>query len=188
MPRTARICCGWARCPRPGSRHRRYARTASWCAINTSCAGCVRGSRPARTRCWPSFGLRLDSQLRLIDTIEQEIDELDKRIRAIADDLGYRALLRLPGVGPVFTAILCVEIGEITRFPSQRWLNSWAGLTPRTGSSRCGPAPHTRRALKTDQRPPTHTTAREGHLRHELLLRRHSPRRTSASMSRASGR
>ncbi|MGH3523433.1 MAG: IS110 family transposase [Mycobacterium sp.] len=45
------------------------------------------------------FRLRLDSQLRLIDTIEQEIDELDKRIRAMfADDLGYRALLRLPGV------------------------------------------------------------------------------------------
>jgi transposase len=53
------------------------------------------------------FRLRLDSQLRLIDTIEQEIDELDERIRAMfADDLGYRALLRLPGACPVFAAIL----------------------------------------------------------------------------------
>jgi transposase len=78
------------------------------------------------------FRLRLDSQLRLIDTIEQEIDELDKRIRVMfADDLGYRALLRLPGVGPVFAAILRAEIGEITRFPSPGQLSSWAGLTPR---------------------------------------------------------
>ncbi|MFZ0216173.1 MAG: transposase [Candidatus Dormiibacterota bacterium] len=46
-------------------------------------------------------------------------------------DPGYRALLRLPGVGPVFAAILRAEIGEITRFPSPGQLSSWAGLTPR---------------------------------------------------------
>ena len=78
------------------------------------------------------FRVRLDSQLRLVDTIETEIDQLDGRVRAMfADDLGYRALLRLPGIGPVFAAIPRAEIGELTRFPSPGKLSSWAGLTPR---------------------------------------------------------
>ena len=34
-------------------------------------------------------------------------------------------------LGPVFAALRRAEIGEISRFPSPRQLNSWAGLTPR---------------------------------------------------------
>jgi transposase len=76
--------------------------------------------------------VRLDSQLHLIDAVEAEIKDLDGRIRGLFDaDAGYRALLRIPGIGPVFAAILRAEIGEIGRFPSPRQLNSWAGLTPR---------------------------------------------------------
>ncbi|HEY0693320.1 MAG TPA: IS110 family transposase, partial [Kribbella sp.] len=46
-------------------------------------------------------------------------------------DQAYRAVLRVPGIGPVFAAVFRAEIGEVTRFPSPRQLNSWAGLTPR---------------------------------------------------------
>jgi transposase len=79
-----------------------------------------------------AYRVRLDSQLHLIDAVEAEIKNLDGRIRGLFDaDAGYRALLRIPGIGPVFAAILRAEIGEIGRFPSPRQLNSWAGLTPR---------------------------------------------------------
>ena len=79
-----------------------------------------------------AFRVRLNSQLRLIDTLAAEIADLDGRIRAmLRADAGYRALLRVPGIGPVFGAILRAEIGEIGRFPSPRQLTSWAGLTPR---------------------------------------------------------
>jgi transposase len=79
-----------------------------------------------------AFRVRLDSQLHLIDTFEAEIEDLDGRIHAmLGADAGYRALLRIPGIGPVFAAILRAEIGEISRFSSPRQLNSWAGLTPR---------------------------------------------------------
>lgn len=38
---------------------------------------------------------------------EAEIENLDGRIRGLFDaDAGYRALLRIPGIGPVFAAIL----------------------------------------------------------------------------------
>jgi transposase len=79
-----------------------------------------------------AFRVRLDSQLSLIDTFEAEIEDLDGRIHAmLGADAGYRALRRIPGIGPVFAAILRAEIGEISRFPSPRQLTSWAGLTPR---------------------------------------------------------
>jgi hypothetical protein len=51
--------------------------------------------------------VHLDSQLHLIDAFEAEIEDLDGRIRGLFDaDAGYRALLRVAGIGPVFAAIL----------------------------------------------------------------------------------
>jgi transposase len=52
-----------------------------------------------------------------------------------ADFLGdwppYRAVLALPGIGPVLGAVAVAEIGDVTRFPGPGHLCSWAGLTPR---------------------------------------------------------
>jgi transposase len=80
----------------------------------------------------PAFRARLDSQLHLIDVLETEIDTFDRRIAALlADQAGYRAVLRVGGVGPVLGAIFCAEIGEVSRFPSPRQLCSWTGVTPR---------------------------------------------------------
>jgi transposase len=43
----------------------------------------------------------------------------------------YRAVQRLPGIGPVLGAVIVAEIGDITRFRHPARLCSWAGLTPR---------------------------------------------------------
>ena len=43
----------------------------------------------------------------------------------------YRAVRRLPGLGPVLAAVAVAEIGDISRFPAPGQLCSWAGLTPR---------------------------------------------------------
>jgi transposase len=54
-----------------------------------------------------AYRVHLDSQLHLIDAFEAEIEDLDGRIRGLFDaDAGYRALLRVAGIGPVFAAIL----------------------------------------------------------------------------------
>jgi transposase len=49
----------------------------------------------------------------------------------LAGDRGYQVIQQLPGIGPVLAAIICAEIGEVTRFKNAGQLCSWAGLTPR---------------------------------------------------------
>ncbi|WP_327591600.1 transposase [Streptomyces chartreusis] len=53
----------------------------------------------------------------------------------MAGDRGYQAVQTIPGIGPVFAAIMVAEIGDATRFPGPAQLSSWAGLTPRHRAS-----------------------------------------------------
>ena len=78
----------------------------------------------------------IDDALRALGYSEAEIPtaapesgseaETDLRVQVI-----YRALLQIPGVGPVLAAIFVAEIGDITRFARPEQLASWAGLTPK---------------------------------------------------------
>lgn len=60
--------------------------------------------------CFPSAGSGVLMQPERLEEalgFEAEIENLDGRIRGLFDaDAGYRALLRIPGIGPVFAAIL----------------------------------------------------------------------------------
>jgi transposase len=78
------------------------------------------------------FASRVASLNRLIDVYDREINELDREIASqLRDDLGYRAIQAIPGVGPILAAVFCAEIGDVTRFPTAPKLCCWAGLTPR---------------------------------------------------------
>jgi transposase len=78
------------------------------------------------------FARRVASLQRLIGVYDTEIDQLDKEIAAaLRDDLGYRAIQAIPGVGPILAAVFVAEIGDVTRFSSAPKLCCWAGLTPR---------------------------------------------------------
>ncbi|HYY19963.1 MAG TPA: transposase [Streptosporangiaceae bacterium] len=73
----------------------------------------------------------MESLRDLIELIDREIAMLgDEAAPFFADDLGYRAIQAIPGVGPVLAAIFVAEIGDVSRFKSARHLCSWAGLTP----------------------------------------------------------
>ena len=75
---------------------------------------------------------RIISLRGLIDHYDREVTRLDRTIhRWLRDDVGYREIQRLAGVGPVFAAIFIAEIGDVTRFKSPKQLCSWVGLTPR---------------------------------------------------------
>jgi transposase len=77
------------------------------------------------------YAQRVRTSRELLGQVAQHIDALSDQIEAwLAKDAGYRALLAIPGVGPVLAAVFVAEIGDITRFPSARHLRSWAGLTP----------------------------------------------------------
>ena len=68
----------------------------------------------------------------LIGVLDGEVSRLEQQAgQMLAGDAGYAAVRELPGVGPVIGAVICAEIGDVTRFRKPGQLASWAGLTPR---------------------------------------------------------
>jgi transposase len=79
-----------------------------------------------------AYRLRVNALLRLIDAVDFEITAVAGPVRAaLAEHTGFRAVQKVPGVGPVLAAIFVAEIGDVTRFAGPAQLCSWAGLTPK---------------------------------------------------------
>jgi hypothetical protein len=78
----------------------------------------------------------IDSDLRLLDGLRDEIDLLDKRMaQRVCQDLRVRLLMTLPGVGIQVATSLVAAIGDITRFAEADKLASYLGLVPSTRQS-----------------------------------------------------
>jgi transposase len=78
-----------------------------------------------------AYRIRVDSLRELIGNINEAIATLERHTDPyFAGDLGYQAVLGIPGVGPVLAAVFVAEIGDVSRFTSAKHLCSWAGLTP----------------------------------------------------------
>src|SRR5207248_9216318 len=78
------------------------------------------------------YSTRMESLRDLIGVYDREIVGLDRRIAAqLANHVGYKAIQRIHGVGPVLAAVFVAEIGDVTRFGTPDQLCCWAGLTPR---------------------------------------------------------
>jgi transposase len=72
----------------------------------------------------------------LIDDLERQIAELNRRLRdGHADHPYVPLLLSAPGIGWVLAFTIAAEIGEIERFPSPEKLTSYTGLCPRVNQS-----------------------------------------------------
>jgi transposase len=79
-----------------------------------------------------AYRLRVNALLPLIDAMDFEITAVAGPLRAaLGDHAGFRAVQKVPGVGPTLAAIFVAEIGDVTRFASPAHLSSWAGLTPK---------------------------------------------------------
>lgn len=93
----------------------------------------VAGSTPLRSLTLPEvFRARVDSQLRVLDALEAEVDRFDKLIRKQPrDNPRYRVIQQVPGVGPVFAVVFVAELGDVARPADAGRVCSWAGLTPR---------------------------------------------------------
>jgi transposase len=75
---------------------------------------------------------RVGSLRRLIDDLDVEIDLFARLVRGrLVAGPGYRAVQRIPGIGPTLGAVFVAEIGDVHRFPGPAQLASWAGLTPK---------------------------------------------------------
>jgi transposase len=106
------------------------------------------------------------ASLALIETLDEQIDELERELRRLGADHAYIPLLRtVPGIGWVLAYTIASEIGDITRFTTPRKLIGYTGLCPRVYQARPPrrprqarpqlPALGTRRS-RPHRRPPTH--------------------------------
>ena len=75
-------------------------------------------------------------QLRTLDFTLAQMKQAEERLLKELADIPEVGLLKtLPGVGPILSMVLMLEIGKIERFPSSAHLASYSGLTPRVSSS-----------------------------------------------------
>jgi transposase len=75
-------------------------------------------------------------QLTTHDFLEMQVEEIERRLHNMMQTVpGVDLLKTLPTVGPILSAVLALEIGDVSRFPSAEHLASYAGLVPRVSSS-----------------------------------------------------
>jgi transposase len=78
----------------------------------------------------------LNSNLKIIDSIDQEIKEIEKDFKeTVIENKPLTLLKTIPGVGDITAMTILSEIGDINRFPDPRHLHSYAGLVPRVSAS-----------------------------------------------------
>jgi transposase len=90
-----------------------------------------------------STAFELQQTIRLIQSVQNEIDVLDKQIKLIVDELNT-PLITIPGIGYTLAAIILAEIGDIERFSTPAKLLAFAGMEPSTYQSGNYTATHTR--------------------------------------------
>lgn len=81
-----------------------------------------------------SLTFELQQTIRLIQSVQNEINELDKQIKIVVDELDT-PLMTIPGIGYTIAAIILVEIGDINNFSSPSKLLAFAGMEPSTYQS-----------------------------------------------------
>ena len=91
---------------------------------------------PEETRVTELARTALLPVLTQIDLLTNQIKELDKAIKTHArQDQTARALMTLPGVGPVTASAVAATVPDPTSFKSARHFAAWLGLTPKAHDS-----------------------------------------------------
>jgi transposase len=75
-------------------------------------------------------------ELKFLDQLEKQLEEMEERIQQIVKDTEeMRLLMTLPGVGKILAIVMALEIGTVDRFPSAPHLASYAAAVPRIHST-----------------------------------------------------
>ncbi|MCI4336166.1 MAG: IS110 family transposase [Thermoplasmata archaeon] len=78
----------------------------------------------------------VDGLLAQLDLVGHQIEEIDGQLAELgSNDPAVQELMTLPGVDFYSAQVILEEIGDITRFPSEKQLSSYAGLVPRVAQS-----------------------------------------------------
>ncbi len=75
-------------------------------------------------------------QLKLLDQVSLQIEQVEKHIREVVKVTPVMQLIKsLPGVGDILAIVIALEIGEVGRFASGEHMASYSGTVPRINSS-----------------------------------------------------
>jgi len=75
-------------------------------------------------------------QLKLLDQLQRQISMVEERIRQIVKITPeMQLLMSIPGIGPILTILIALEIGNVARFGDGAHLASYCGAVPRVKSS-----------------------------------------------------
>jgi transposase len=76
----------------------------------------------------------LESYVRELEFVEEEIETLQKAVETMAEGPKYRAavekMTEVPGVGILTALTFLVELGDVRRFDNRRQVGSYLGLVP----------------------------------------------------------
>ncbi|MBP3475237.1 MAG: IS110 family transposase [Lachnospiraceae bacterium] len=82
----------------------------------------------------PAKSLELKHTIKLIQELDTEIDEIEKEIQTIMDEINS-PILSIPGISYRMGAMIIAEIGDFDRFGSPDKILAYAGLSPSTYQS-----------------------------------------------------
>jgi len=82
----------------------------------------------------------LASLLRQIDALEQEVKEVDKAVKALAESDRYRAaadalVQKLTGVAVLSAMVFLTELGDLRRFANRKKVGAFMGVVPSSNES-----------------------------------------------------
>ena len=76
--------------------------------------------------------LSVQEQLKRVDALQDDIDQLDKRLAAmVKQNQQMLAVQAIPGIGPLTATALVATAADLSTFKSGRQFAAWLGLTPR---------------------------------------------------------
>lgn len=82
------------------------------------------------------FRNHLNSNLKIIDSVNREIEAMEKDIKnTVVQNNSLTLLKTIPGVGDITALTILSEVGDINRFSDPKKLHSYAGLVPKVHSS-----------------------------------------------------
>ena len=82
------------------------------------------------------FRVLLDGLRQDLITLDERVDDLDKKIKTLAtSNPAAKRLQQIPGIGPIIATALICAIGDGKQFQRGRDMAAWLGLTPRQHSS-----------------------------------------------------
>ncbi len=94
----------------------------------------VKDSFPIPKKLADQVHLVLKQTLQQLELLKKHVARLDKKIAKQISKFN-NVLQSIPGIGPVLSAGILAEIGDVSRFPGQAQLAKYAGLTWRKNQS-----------------------------------------------------